>query len=71
MTSTLLVTGAGGVGKTTIAAALGIRAARSGLRTLVVTVDPARRLATALGVEELGDEPQPHADEPLLWSADL
>jgi anion-transporting ArsA/GET3 family ATPase len=34
-------------------------------------VDPARRLATALGVEELGNEPQPHADEPDLWAAML
>lgn len=71
MTSTLLVTGAGGVGKTTIAAALGVAAARSGLRTLVVTVDPARRLASALGIEELGDEPQPHDDESNLWAAML
>src|SRR3970040_2826449 len=71
MTRTVLITGAGGVGKTTVAAAIGVRAARSGLRTLVVTVDPARRLATALGVEELGNEPQPHADEPDLWAAML
>ncbi|MGH8871774.1 MAG: ArsA family ATPase [Acidimicrobiia bacterium] len=71
MTRTLLITGAGGVGKTTVAAALGVRAARSGLRTLVVTVDPARRLASALGVEELGNEPRPHAREPDLWAAML
>lgn len=71
MTRTLLITGAGGVGKTTIAAACGVVAARSGLRTLVVTVDPARRLASALGTGELGDEPQPHAEEPGLWAAML
>ncbi|HEU4895446.1 MAG TPA: ArsA-related P-loop ATPase [Acidimicrobiia bacterium] len=71
MTKTILVTGAGGVGKTTFAAALGVKAAREGVRTLVVTVDPARRLATALGVETLGDEPQPHADEEALWAAML
>lgn len=71
MTATLLVTGAGGVGKTTVAAAVAVRAARHGMRTLVVTVDPARRLASALGVEELGNEPQPHADEPNLWAAML
>jgi anion-transporting ArsA/GET3 family ATPase len=71
MTKTILVTGAGGVGKTTFAAALGVKAAREGVRTLVVTVDPARRLATALGVENLGDEPQPHADEEALWAAML
>jgi len=71
VTRTLLVTGAGGVGKTTVAAAIGVKAARSGLRTLVVTVDPARRLASALGVEALGNEPQPHAEEPNLWAAML
>ena len=71
MTKTLLVTGAGGVGKTTIAAACGVMAARSGLRTLVVTVDPARRLASALGIDNLGDEPQPHNKEPELWAAML
>jgi len=71
VTRTLLITGAGGVGKTTVAAAIGVRAARHGMRTLVVTVDPARRLASALGVEELGNEPQPHHDEPNLWAAML
>lgn len=71
MTRTLLVTGAGGVGKTTIAAAVAVYAARYGLRTLVVTVDPAQRLASALGIANLGDEPQPHHDEPLLWAAML
>lgn len=71
MTRTLLVTGAGGVGKTTVAAAIGVSAARKGVRTLVVTVDPARRLASALGVAALGNEPQPHADLPHLWAAML
>ncbi len=71
MTRTVLVTGAGGVGKTTFAAALGVRAAREGVRTLVVTVDPARRLATALGVDDLGDEPQPHREQDDLWAAML
>ena len=37
----------------------------------MVTVDPARRLATALGVTNLGNEPQPHHDEPNLWAAML
>ncbi|MCA9693805.1 MAG: hypothetical protein KC636_29735, partial [Myxococcales bacterium] len=45
----------GGVGKTTVAAALGIAAARSGRSTLVVTIDPARRLADALGLRGLDD----------------
>ncbi|MFP3881014.1 MAG: ArsA family ATPase [Actinomycetota bacterium] len=71
MTQTILVTGAGGVGKTTVAAALGVKASRAGVRTLVVTVDPARRLASALGVQDLGDEPQPHEHEENLWAAML
>ncbi|HEY7468132.1 MAG TPA: ArsA-related P-loop ATPase [Acidimicrobiia bacterium] len=71
MTRTLLITGAGGVGKTTVAAAIAVRAARHGMRTLVVTVDPARRLASALGVQDLGNEPQPHAEEDNLWAAML
>ena len=51
--------GPGGVGKTTTAAALGALAARHGRRTLVCTIDPAPRLADALGVGSLGAEPQP------------
>ncbi len=43
--------GGGGVGKTTTSAALALQLARAGARTLVLTVDPARRLADALGVE--------------------
>ena len=57
-TKEILVTcGAGGVGKTTVAAALATMAAlKQGGKVLVLTVDPARRLADALGVEGLGDE---------------
>lgn len=64
MTSTIIVTGAGGVGKTTLSAAIGAVHARSGRRTLVLTIDPAKRLADALGVATLGDEPtaMPNAD---------
>jgi anion-transporting ArsA/GET3 family ATPase len=51
--------GPGGVGKTTTAAALGALAARNGRRTLVCTIDPAPRLADALGVGSLGADPQP------------
>lgn len=47
----LVCAGSGGVGKTTVAAAIGVRAAQIGLRTLVLTVDPAKRLATALGMD--------------------
>lgn len=50
----LMVCGSGGVGKTTTAAALGVVLARAGKRVLVVTVDPARRLAQALGVDDIG-----------------
>jgi anion-transporting ArsA/GET3 family ATPase len=50
--------GAGGVGKTTLAAAIGLGAAQRGRRVLVLTIDPARRLADALGVGALGSEPQ-------------
>ena len=50
--------GTGGVGKTTLSAALALGAARQGRRTLVLTIDPARRLADALGVEALGNEPR-------------
>lgn len=48
---TVVCAGGGGVGKTTTSAALGLALARRGHRTLVVTVDPARRLASAMGVE--------------------
>lgn len=54
----IVTTGAGGVGKTTTAAALGVAAARRGRDVLVLTIDPARRLAQALGLDELGDAPQ-------------
>src|SRR5687767_1712222 len=53
----VICAGSGGVGKTTTAAALAMGMAEQGLRVAVVTIDPARRLATALGLEELGDEP--------------
>ncbi len=47
--------GSGGVGKTTTSAALAIRLARSGARVAVLTIDPARRLADALSVGEIGN----------------
>ena len=51
--------GAGGVGKTTTAAAIALRAAeRHGRRTVVLTIDPARRLAQALGLTELDNTPR-------------
>ncbi|MBK9070708.1 MAG: AAA family ATPase [Myxococcales bacterium] len=54
----LLCVGPGGVGKTTSSAALGLAAARAGRRVLVVTIDPAKRLADSLGLEALGHEPR-------------
>ncbi|MGF6888487.1 anion-transporting ArsA/GET3 family ATPase [Nocardia sp. GAS34] len=50
--------GSGGVGKTTTAAALALRAAEVGRKVVVLTIDPARRLAQSLGVSDLGNTPQ-------------
>ena len=50
----LVCVGTGGVGKTTVSATIALAAAASGRRTLVMTIDPARRLANALGLEDLG-----------------
>ncbi len=55
--SILILLGTGGVGKTTVAAALGLAAAQTGLDTAVITVDPARRLRDALGLSRLGGSP--------------
>ena len=56
----VLCCGAGGVGKTTTAAALGLAAVRAGRgRVLVLTIDPARRLADALGLESFGNVETP------------
>ena len=49
--------GSGGVGKTTTSAALAIGLAAEGARVAVVTIDPAKRLATSLGLDELGNDP--------------
>jgi anion-transporting ArsA/GET3 family ATPase len=50
--------GAGGVGKTTTAAAMALRAAEYGRKVVVLTIDPAKRLAQALGIKDLGNTPQ-------------
>ena len=52
----LVAIGPGGVGKTTVSAAIALRAAELGRRTLVLTIDPARRLADALGLTGLDDQ---------------
>jgi anion-transporting ArsA/GET3 family ATPase len=58
----LVVVGTGGVGKTTVAAALALEAARRGRRVLALTIDPARRLCDALGLASAG--PDERADAP-------
>ena len=57
--SIIICCGSGGVGKTTTAAALALEAARRGRNACVVTIDPARRLANALGLDELTNRPTP------------
>ena len=55
----VICSGAGGVGKTTVAAAIALGLAAAGRRVALVTIDPARRLAEALGLDDLGNDPQP------------
>lgn len=64
----VLCGGTGGVGKTTTAAALGIIGAGLGRKTLVLTIDPARRLAAALGLDSLGAHPQQIDEVPGLYA---
>src|SRR3954452_14078655 len=54
----LVTVGAGGVGKTTTAAAISVAAARRGRRVLCLTIDPAKRLASSLGIGEMKSEAQ-------------
>lgn len=62
----IVTVGSGGVGKTTISAAMGLAAALDGQRVLVMTIDPARRLANALGFADLsGEECE---IDPALWA---
>ncbi len=64
----IICAGSGGVGKTTTAAVLAIDAARAGRRAVVVTIDPAKRLADALGLSELA--PDPVVIDPTHWARD-
>jgi anion-transporting ArsA/GET3 family ATPase len=52
----LICVGAGGVGKTSMAATMGVHAAMMGRKVLVLTIDPAKRLANSLGLHEFGNE---------------
>jgi anion-transporting ArsA/GET3 family ATPase len=58
-TRIIVCCGSGGVGKTTIAAAIGLRAAERGRHVVVLTVDPARRLAQSMGLTSLDNTPRP------------
>jgi anion-transporting ArsA/GET3 family ATPase len=58
-TRVIVCCGAGGVGKTTTAAAVALRAAERGRQVVVLTIDPARRLAQSMGLNELDNTPRP------------
>ena len=66
--SIIVCCGSGGVGKTTTAAAVALEGARRGLRACVVTIDPAKRLADALGLRSLSNDPAPVAGD---WPGEL
>jgi anion-transporting ArsA/GET3 family ATPase len=61
-TGIIVCCGSGGVGKTTTSAALAMRAAERGRKVVVLTIDPARRLAQAMGIEVLDNTPRPVPD---------
>jgi Mrp family chromosome partitioning ATPase len=58
-TGIIVCCGSGGVGKTTTSAALALRAAERGRDVVVLTIDPARRLAQSMGIEDLDNTPRP------------
>lgn len=70
-TRVVVCCGSGGVGKTTTAAALALRAAERGRQTVVLTIDPARRLAQALGLRELSNYPKQVAVEGFAPKGEL
>jgi len=71
----ILIGGPGGVGKTTLAASLAVSLSTRGFKTLVLTVDPAKRLAQALGFQDFSSPlqkvPVPHQPEAELWASML
>jgi len=69
----LICCGSGGVGKTTVAAAAALAFSRAGQRAVVITIDPARRLGEALGIDSLTDAPQlvVRNGSGELWAASL
>lgn len=69
----LICCGSGGVGKTTVAAAAGLAFSQAGQRAVVITIDPARRLGEALGIEALTDDPRLVVGKGSgeLWAASL
>lgn len=72
----IVCVGSGGVGKTTTAASVALRGALAGRRTLVLTIDPARRLANSLGLTSFGNQEVridlgPRAEGGELWAAML
>jgi anion-transporting ArsA/GET3 family ATPase len=69
-TGIIVCCGSGGVGKTTTSAALALRAAERGRRVVVLTIDPARRLAQSMGIEELDNTPRPVAGVVSTGSTD-
>jgi anion-transporting ArsA/GET3 family ATPase len=73
-TRIIVCCGSGGVGKTTVAAAVGLRAAERGRHVVVLTVDPARRLAQSMGLTVLDNTPRPvpgvRADAPEAGDSD-
>ncbi len=62
----IICCGSGGVGKTTVSAALGVQAALLGKKVLTLTVDPAKRLADSLGLSELGNQEARVPEEKFL-----
>ncbi len=66
----IVCAGSGGVGKTTTAAAIALEAAVSGKKAAVVTIDPAKRLASSLGLKELTNDPRRVSEEKFA-QADL